>query len=77
MVLSKRYDFLLPISPHFVSFAYPTTTQDLLPVAGQALLDEVFTRKVPMKGFKVVVYISFPSLKLSWRNRCNRCELGD
>jgi len=50
----------------------PTTTQDSLPVAGQALLDGIFTRKVPMKGFKVVVYISFPFPKLSWRNRCNR-----
>ena len=45
---------------------YPTTTQDSLPVAGQALLDGLFTRKVPMKDFKVVVYTlfllpSFPS----------------
>ena len=51
----------------------PDTTQDSLPVAGQALLDGVLTRKVPMKGFKVVNYISFPFPKLSWRNRCNRC----
>jgi hypothetical protein len=43
---------------------YPTTTQDSLPVAGQALLDGVLTRKVPMKGFKVVIYISFPFPKL-------------
>ena len=50
----------------------PGTTQDSLPVAGQALLDGISTRKVPMKGFKVVIYISFPSLKLTWRNRCNR-----
>ena len=42
----------------------PDTTQDSLPVAGQALLDGVFTRKVPMKGFKVVSYISFPFPKL-------------
>ena len=26
------------------------------------------TRKVPMKGFKVVDYISFPFPKLTWRN---------
>ncbi len=52
---------------------YPTTTQDSLPVAGQALLDGIPTRKVPMKGFKVVVYISFPFPKLSWRKRCNQC----
>ena len=38
----------------------PDTTQDSLPVAGQALLDGLLTRKVPMKGFKVVIYISFP-----------------
>jgi hypothetical protein len=47
---------------------YPTTTQNSLPVAGQALLDGLLTRKVPMKGFKVVIYISFSSPKLSWRN---------
>ena len=46
----------------------PDTTQDSLPVAGQALLDGVLTRKVPMKGFKVVLYILFPLPKLSWRN---------
>jgi hypothetical protein len=38
--------------------------QDSLPVAGQALLDGVRTRKVPMKGFKAVNYISFPFPKL-------------
>jgi len=43
---------------------YPSATQDSLPVAGQALLDGLFTRKVPMKGFKVVNYISFPFPKL-------------
>ena len=47
------------------------TTQDSLPVAGQALLDGLSTRKVPMKGFKVESYISFPLPKLSWRNRCD------
>ncbi len=52
---------------------YSNTTQDSLPVAGQALLDGLSTRKVPMKGFKVVVYISFPLPKLAWRNRCDRC----
>ena len=51
---------------------YLTTTQDSLPVAGQALLDGLLTRKIPMKGFKVVNYISSPFPKLSWRNRCNR-----
>ena len=51
----------------------PDTTQDSLPVAGQALLDGVFTRKVPMKGFKVECYIFlFPFPKLAWRKRCNR-----
>ncbi len=49
------------------SAGYPTTTQDSLPVAGQALLDGLLTRKVPLKGFKVVIYISFPFPKLSWR----------
>jgi hypothetical protein len=31
----------------------PDTTQDSLPVAGQALLDGVLTRKAPMKGFRL------------------------
>jgi hypothetical protein len=50
---------------------YSNTTQDSLPVAGQALLDGVFTRKVPMKGFKAVDYILFPLPKLAWRKRCD------
>ena len=45
----------------------PDTTQDSLPVAGQALLDGLFTRMVPMKGFRVVDYISSSSPKLAWR----------
>ena len=44
--------------------SYLSTTQDSLPVAGQALLDGIHTRKVPVKGFKVVSYISFPFPKL-------------
>jgi hypothetical protein len=39
---------------------YLTTTQDSLPVAGQALLNGLFTRKVPMKGFKVASLHSYP-----------------
>ena len=62
----------------------PLPTQNSLPVAGQALLDGVLTRKVPMKGFKVVDYISSPFPKLclaqsmqpparSERAICGRC----
>ena len=43
---------------------YSNTTQDSLPVAGQALLDGISTRKIPLKGFKSVIYISFPFPKL-------------
>ena len=43
---------------------YSNTTQDSLPVAGQALLDGLSTRRVPLKGFKVVDYISFLFPKL-------------
>ena len=53
---------------------YSNTTQDSLPVAGQDLLDGVLTRKVPMKGFKVVVYISSPLPKLAWRKQCYRAR---
>ena len=44
--------------------SYLSTTQNSLPVAGQALLDWIFTRKVPLKGFRVVDYISFSFPKL-------------
>ena len=44
--------------------SYLSTTQNSLPVAGQALLHGVLTRKVPMIGFKSVNYISFPYPKL-------------
>jgi hypothetical protein len=43
---------------------YSNTTQDSLPVAGQALLDGLSTRKVPMKGFRAAIYISSPFPKL-------------
>lgn len=35
----------------------PDTTQDSLPGAGQALLDGVLTRKVPMKGFRLRLFL--------------------
>ena len=59
---------------------YSSTTQHSLPVAGQALLDGLLTRKVPMKGFKVVVYISssLPKLCLAQAmqpQRFNLCKL--
>ena len=53
----------------------PPPTQDSLPVAGQALLDGLLTRKIPMRGFKVASYISSSSPKLTWRNCIVRCRL--
>lgn len=47
----------------------PRPTQNSLPAAGQALPDGLFTRKVPMKGFRFASYISFSLPKFSWRNR--------
>ena len=44
--------------------SYLSTTQNSLPIAGQALPDGISTRKVPMKGFKGADYISFPLPKL-------------
>ena len=55
---------------------YSGTTQDSLPVAGQALLDGLLTRKIPMKGFKAVDYISFSFPRLSWRKRGARVEFA-
>ena len=53
------------------------TTQDSLPVAGQALLDGILTRKVPMKGFKVALYISSPFPKLCLAQLHRPPEPGD
>ena len=46
---------------------YSNTTQNSLPVAGQALPDGISTRKVPLKGFRVAGYTSssFPKLCLA------------
>jgi hypothetical protein len=41
---------------------YPATTQDSLPVAGQALPDGLSTHKIPMKGFKIVSLHLYPPL---------------
>ena len=46
------------------SAGYPDTTQDSLPAAGQALPDGLFTRRVPLKGFRFASYISSPFPKL-------------
>ena len=55
---------------------YSNTTQDSLPVAGQALLGGVSTRMVPLKGFKAVNYISSSFPKLSWRKGRHRSSLA-
>ncbi|HVX62422.1 MAG TPA: hypothetical protein VHC19_17520, partial [Pirellulales bacterium] len=44
---------------------YPNATQDSLPAAGQALPDGLFTRRVPLKGFRFTSHPPFPSL--AWR----------
>jgi hypothetical protein len=69
---SMAFGFAAGTVRSMVGFAEVVTysTQDSLPVAGQALLDGILTRKVPLKGFRVVDYISFSFPKLSWRNRC-------
>jgi len=41
---------------------YSNPTQDSLPVAGQALPDGHSTRKIPMKGFKIVSLHLYPPL---------------
>jgi len=43
---------------------YPAATPDSLPAAGPALLDGLFTRRVPTKGFRVLAtsHPPFPSL---------------
>ena len=46
------------------SAGYPDATQDSLPAAGQALPDGLFTRRVPLKGFRFASYISSPFPKL-------------
>src|SRR5262249_25051253 len=48
--------------------SYPTATQDLLPAAGQALLDGLSTRRVPTEGFRVLLTSHPPSPSFAWRN---------
>ena len=57
---------------------FPRPTQDSLPAAGQALPDGLSTRKIPLKGFRVVSYISspFPKLLGAIRNPAATCA-GD
>jgi hypothetical protein len=62
--LSTLNSIAFGLAVYALTHALPHTTQDSLPVAGQALLDGLSTRKVPMKGFKVVDYILFPFPKL-------------
>ncbi len=54
------------------SAGYPRPTQHSLPAAGQALPDGLFTRRIPMKGFRSVSYISSPFPKLAWRTHIHR-----
>ena len=44
---------------------YSNTTQDSIPVAGEAQLDGLSTRSVPLKGFRVVDYTSSSSPNLA------------
>jgi hypothetical protein len=50
--------------PTLRSAGYPRPTQDSLPAVGQALPDGISTRRVPLKGFRAVSYISSPFPKL-------------
>ena len=59
-----------------MSRGLPRPTQDSLPAAGQALPDGLFTRKVPLKGFRSASYISSSLPKFPWRNRCHRRGQG-
>ena len=50
------------------SAGYPRPTQDSLPAAGQALPDGLSTRKIPLKGFRVVSLHLIPLSQASCRN---------
>jgi hypothetical protein len=52
---------------------YPSSTQDSLPAAGQALPDGRSTRKVPLKGFRAASFTSRPPFpSFAWRNHIDR-----
>ena len=56
---------------------YSDTTQDSLPVAGQALPDGLSTHKIPMKGFKIVSLHLYPPLpSFAWHNGGDRRRLA-
>jgi hypothetical protein len=54
------------------SAGYPRPTQDSLPAAGQALPDGLSTRKIPLKGFRVVSLHLIPLSQASCRNLIHR-----
>jgi hypothetical protein len=53
----------------------PRPTQDSLPAAGQALPDGLFTRKVPIEGFRVSSHPPPPSLLGAIDEACARCKM--
>jgi hypothetical protein len=57
------------------SAGYPRPTQDSLPAAGQALPDGLFTRKIPLKGFRVVSLHLIPLSQASCRNHIARVAI--
>ncbi len=55
---------------------YLTTTQDSLPVAGQALPDGLSTHKISLRGFRFASYISSSSPKLCLAQSGRPVQLG-
>jgi hypothetical protein len=54
------------------AMAYPRPTQDSLPATGQALPDGLSTRKIPLKGFRIVSLHLIPLSQASCRNLIRR-----
>jgi hypothetical protein len=53
-VFRRSIGWLSDSLPTLRSAGYPRPTQDSLPAVGQTLLDGLSTRRVPMRGFKVL-----------------------
>lgn len=56
--LSTLNSMAFGLAVYASQYGLPRPTQNSLPAAGQALPDGLSTRKVPMKGFRSVSYIS-------------------
>ena len=75
--LSKLNSMAFGLAAYASQCASPRPTQHSLPAAGQALLDGLYTRRIPTKGFRFASCISSPFPKLLgaiWSTGAAKCD---